>query len=83
MDLSKAFDCIPHGLLKAKMNACGMSNNACEFMSSYLSGRYQRVKISNDKSSWSPLLKGVPQGSGLGPFIFNVFINDIFYFIES
>ena len=83
MDLSKAFDCIPHGLLIAKMNAYGMSNNACEFMSSYLSGRYQRVKISNDKSSWSPLLKGVPQGSCLGPFIFNVFINDIFYFIES
>jgi hypothetical protein len=82
MDLSKAFDCIPHGLLIAKMNAYGLSNDACKFMSSYLSERYQRVKISNEKSSWMPLLKGIPQGSCLGPFLFNVFMNDIFFFIE-
>jgi exonuclease III len=83
MDLSKAFDCIPHGLLIAKMSAYGVSNNACEFMSSYLSDRYQRVKISNEKSLWTQLLKGIPQGSCLGPFLFNVFMNDIFYFIET
>jgi hypothetical protein len=83
MDLSKAFDCIPHGLLISKMNAYGLSENACKFMSSYLSERYQRVKISNEKSSWMPLLKGIPQGSCLGPFLFNVFMNDIFYFIEE
>jgi hypothetical protein len=82
MDLSKAFDCMPHGLLIAKMNAYGLSNDACKFMSSYLSERYQRVKISNEKSSWMPLLKGIPQGSCLGPFLFNVFMNDIFFFIE-
>ncbi len=48
MDLSKAFDCIPRGLLIAKMKAYGLSNYACEFLASYLSDRYQRVKISND-----------------------------------
>ncbi len=51
IDLSKAFDCMPHGLLISKMSAYGLSNDACEFMSSYLCNRYQRVKISNNKSS--------------------------------
>ncbi len=46
----------------------------------YLSGRFQRVCFSNEKSSWEPLLKGIPQGSGLGPIIYTIFNNDIFYF---
>ncbi len=83
MDVSKAFDCILHGLLVAKMNAYGICGDAYEFMSSYLTGQFQRVKISDERSSWLPLLKGIPQGSSLGPFIFNVFMNDIFYFIET
>ena len=83
MDLCKAFDCVPHGLLIAKMHAYGLSKNACEFMASYLSDRCQRVRISNEKSTWMPLLKGVPQGSCLGPLLFNIFMNDIFYFMES
>ncbi len=51
-------------------------------MSSYLSDRYQWVKISNVKRSWMPLQNGIPQGSSLGPFLFNIFMNDIFYFID-
>ncbi len=82
MDLSKAFDCILHGLSITKMSAYGLGNKACEFMASYLSEKYQRFKISNKKNSWTPLLKGIPQGSCLGPFLFNVFMNDIFYFID-
>ncbi len=82
LDLSKTFDCIPHGLLITKMSAYGLGNKVCEFMASYLSERYQRVKISNRRSSWTPLLKGIPQGSCLGPFLFNIFMNDIFYFRE-
>lgn len=82
MDLTKAFDCMPHGLLVAKMHAYGVNDEACKFICSYLSERYQRVKISNERSSWTPLVKGIPQGSCLGPFLFNVFINDLFYFME-
>ncbi len=82
MDLSKAFDCIPHGILITKMGAYGLGNKACEFMANFLSERYQRVKISNKRSLWTPLLKGIPKGSCFNPFRFNVFMNDIFYFIE-
>ncbi len=73
---------MPHGLLIAKMSAYGLNNDACEFMSSYSCDRYQRVKISNNKSSWKKMLKGIPQGSVLGPFLFYVFMNGIFYFME-
>ena len=52
MDLSKAFDCLPHGLLIAKLHAYGLSTAACHLMFSYLKGRRQRVKISNSRSSW-------------------------------
>ena len=53
-----------------------------QLLNSYLSGRKKQIKLNNIVSSWSVIKKGVPQGSILGPLLFNVFINDIFYFIE-
>ena len=70
MDLSKAFDCLPHDLLVAKLEAYGLDTKALKLMLLYLSGRKQCVKIRNSFSLLKLILSGVPQGSILGPICF-------------
>ena len=82
-DLSKAFDCLSHDLLIAKLNAYGFDKNSLKLVYSYLSNREQRVKINDTYSSFREISFRVPQGSILGPLLFNIFICDMFYFLED
>ena len=77
MDVSKAFYSLPHGLLIAKLHAYGFSHNALTLLLSYLSGPTQCVKNNNTFSLFKLILPDMPQGSILGPILFNVFINDL------
>ena len=83
MDLSKAFDCVPHDLLIAKLHAYGLSFDTVTFLNSYLKDRKQNVRINNIFSAFQNILSGVPQGSILGPILFNIFFNDLFLSIKK
>ena len=81
IDLSRAFDCIPHKLLIFKFKAYGVS--ACDAITSYLKDRRQRVKIGTQRSEWMHAHKGPAQGSMFGSFSYNVFTNGMFNLIDD
>ena len=83
MDLSKAFDCIPHDLIIAKLAAYGFKRETLRLIYSYLKGRKQCVKINDTYSDYNEIISGEPQGSILGPVFFNLSINDLFFFIKK
>ena len=82
-DLSKAFDCLPHELIIAKLNAYGFKLPALKLMHSYLSHRKQRTKVNHAYSSWDEILFGIPQGSILGPILFIIFLSDLLLVISN
>ena len=77
MDLSKTYDSIPHELLIAKLECCGLDRTSLGLMLDYLSNRKQSTKIGWTFSSWYET--GIQQGSVLGALFFNIFINDLFF----
>ena len=83
IDLSKAFDVIDHKLLIAKLAAYGFSKGSLRLILSYLTSRKQRVKLNQFFSEWYEILSGVPQGSILGPILFNIFVNNLILFLEN
>ena len=83
MDLSKAYSCLPHDLLIAKLDAYGPGKPSLNFVNSYLRFRTQRKNIGSSYSDWANVTRGIPQRSILGPLLFNNFINNILLFIEK
>ena len=77
MDLPKAFDCIRHDLLLAKLDAYGFSHESLCLIYSFLDNRHKRVKINGSFSTYKRFHLGVPQGSVLGSLFFNIYINDL------
>lgn len=77
LDYSKAFDCANHRLISAKLKAAGLCDDALSWVSSYLSGRSQKVVTGTRESGWEATINGVPQGSVLGPLLFTVLVSDI------
>ena len=83
MDLSKFYDYLPHDLLVAKLEAYGVSKAALNLISNYLSHWKQGTKTSSSYSDWYEIVSSLPQGSILGPLFLNIFINDLFLFIQK
>lgn len=77
LDMSKAFDTVDHKILLQKLKHMGFRGKYSQLFKNYFTGRYQSVRIENAMSRTLPIKNGVPQGSTIGPLLFNIYTNNI------